>query len=116
MSTRRRGGDLRAALIGEALLHGQGLVLDDGQPAAFALEDVVVVGDAGMELVQLVFDLQNLQPGQLPQLEPADGVGLEVVEAELLHQGQLGLGPAALAGPDGGDDLVHDVDGLFQAL
>ena len=110
------GGNLRAALVGELALHLQGLVLDDGQPPALAGQDGVEVGDVGVELVQLVFNLQNLQPSQLAQLELADGVGLQIVKAEALHQRGLGLGPAALAGPDGGDDLVHNVDGLFQAL
>ena len=110
------GGNLRAALVGELALHLQGLVLDDGQPPALAGQDGVEVGDVGVELVQLVFNLQNLQPSQLAQLELADGVGLQIVKAEALHQRGLGLGPAAFAGPDGGDDLVHNVDGLFQAL
>ena len=34
----------------------------------------------------------------------------------MLHQSQLGFGPSALAGADGGDDLVYNIDGLFQAL
>lgn len=85
-------------------------------PPALAGQDGVEVGDVGVELVQLVFNLQNLQPSQLAQLELADGVGLQIVKAEALHQRGLGLGPAALAGPDGGDNLVHNVDGLFQAL
>ena len=110
------GGDLRAALVRELPLHLLGLVLDDGQPPALALQDLVEVGNVGVQLGQLVFNLQNFQPCQLPQLELADGVGLQVVKAEVLHQRGLGLGPAAFAGPDGGDNLVHNVDGPFQAL
>jgi len=41
---------------------------------------------------------------------------LGIVKAESLHNGGLGLGLTALAAPDGGDDLVHDVDGPFEAL
>ena len=61
-------------------------------------------------------DFQNFQTGQLAQTEGADGGSLHFIKAELLHDGGAGLGLAALAGADGGDDLVHNVGGTLQTF
>ena len=108
--------DLGAALVGKAALDLQQLGFDDGQHPAVVGQNVLPVLDLGPQAGQLLLDLEDLQPGQTAQLQFDDGVGLRVVKAELLHNGGLGLGHAALAGPDGGDQLVHNVGGLFQAL
>ena len=69
-----------------------------------------------MQAVQFFLDLENFQTGQTAQLQFHDGVCLRVVEAELLHDGSLGLGHAALAGADGGNEFVHDVGSLLQTF
>src|SRR5699024_9905141 len=61
-------------------------------------------------------DLEDLQTGQAAQLQFHDGVGLRLVEIKTVHDGLPRLGKAALAGADGGDDLVHDVHGFAQAF
>ena len=77
-------------------------------------QDVVVVRDLRHELVVLIGDLLPLQGGQLAQLHVEDGLRLDLVDLQELHQAGLGLrrrrGPA-----DQRDDLVDAVEGLEQA-
>ena len=110
------GLDLGAALVTEALLHLQQLILDDFQHTGVVGQDVLPIPDLSLQSTQLFLDLQDLQTGQTAQLQFHDGVGLRVIKAEALHDGGLGLAHAALAGPDGGDQFVHDVGGLLQAF
>ena len=110
------GLDLGAALVAEALLHVQQLVLDDLQHPGVVGEDVLPILDLCLQAGQLFLDLEDLETSQTAQLQFHDRVGLRVVEAELLHDRGLCLGHAALAGADGGDELIHDVGGLLQTL
>ena len=108
--------DLGAAGVGKAAPDLLQFLLDDGQHPAVVRQYALPVLDLGPQAGQLLLDLEDLQPSQAAQLQLDDGVGLGVVEAEPLHDGGLGLRHAALAGPDGGDQLVHNVGGLFQAF
>ena len=110
------GFDLGAALVTEALLHLQQLILDDLQHTGVVGQDVLPIPDLSLQSTQLFLDLQDLQTGQTAQLQFHDGVGLRVIKAEALHDGGLGLTHAALAGADGGDQFVHDVGGLLQTF
>ena len=56
------------------------------------------------------------RPARRPSCSLHDSVCLRVIKTELLHDGSLCLRHAALAGADGGDQLIHDVGSLFQAL
>ena len=110
------GLDLGAALVAEALLHFQQLFLDDGKHPGIVGQNGFPVLDLGLQAGKLFLDLQDLKACQTAQLQLDDGICLRVVKAELLHDGSLGLCHAALAGADGGDQLVHDVGGLLQAF
>ena len=110
------GLDLGAAVIAKAALHLQQLTLDDLEHAGIIGQDLFPIPDLGVQGAQLFLDLQNLQTSQTAQLQLDDGICLRVIKAELLHDGSLGLAHAALAGTDGGNQLIHDVGGLFQAF
>ena len=109
-------GDLGAAVVAELLLQGGQLFLHDGQHPAVVVQNGGPVGDFAAQVAQFVLDLLDLQTGQAAQRELADGVGLHIVKAELLHDGGLGLGLPAAAVADGVDDLVHNVHGPLQAF
>ena len=105
-----------AALVAVLFLHGQQLVLQNGLDPAVVGQDLAVIRDACVQLVQFVLDLFDLQAGQASQREAADGLGLHIVKAELLHDGGFCLGLAAAAVADGVNDLVHNVHGPLQAF
>lgn len=60
--------------------------------------------------------LRISRPAETSQLQFYDSIGLRVVEAETLHNGRLCLCKAALAGADGGDDLIHNIHSLVQTF
>ena len=103
--------DIGAALVAEALLHVQQLVLDDLQHPGVVGEDVLPILDFYLQAGQLFLDLEDLETSQTAQLQFHDRVGLRVVEAELLHDRGLCLGHAALAGADGSDEDVYKRQG-----
>ena len=108
--------DLGAAVVGKAALDVQKLVLNDGQNPAVVGQNVLPVLDLGPQGGQLLLDLEDFQTSQTAQLQLHDGIGLGIVETELFHNSRLGLGHAALAGADGGDQLIHDIGGFLEAL
>ena len=62
------GLDLSAALVTEALLHIQQLVLDDLQHAGVVGEDVLPIADLRLQGAQFFLDLEDLQTSQTAQL------------------------------------------------
>ena len=76
----------------------------------------MIIGNLDVQLAQLGADLFNFQSGQLTQTECHNGRSLGLVNVVLGHQFLLGLGLAALAAANGGDDLVHNINGAGQTL
>ena len=79
-------------------------------------QNVLIIGDGLAQFAQLLLDFEDLQTGQTAQLQLDNGVRLQLVKAEVVHDGLPRLGKAALAGADRRDDLIDDVNGLVQAL
>ena len=107
--------DARAAFV--AVL-GHDLVEFVAHDLALALrlgQDVLIIGDPAHELVMLVQDLLRLHVGQAHQLHRQDGVGLDLVDVQELHQLRPGI-LTALAGTDEPDDLLDGVQRLEQTL
>ena len=109
-------GDFGAALVAVLLFQRQQLFLDDGQHLGVVRQNGRPLIDLPVQFVQFVLDLENFQTGQTAQRKLADGVRLRIVEAELLHDGGLGLRLTAAAVADGVDDVVHDVHGAGEAF
>ncbi len=106
--------DLRAPVV--AVLVGDLLQLgaDDLALHGGRRQDVLVLGDALLELGRLVLDLLALEGGEAAELHLEDGVGLQFVDVEQLHQ------PAArdldrLRAADERDDVVQRVERLEVA-
>ncbi len=110
------GLDLGAALVTEALFISSSSSLTMASTRASSARMASPVLDLGLQAGKLFLNLQDLKACQTAQLQLDDGVCLRVVKAELLHDGSFGFCHAALAGADGGDQLVHDVGGLLQAF
>ena len=110
------GFDGGAALIAVLVGKGAQVGLDDLLDVAVVGEDVLVIGDGKAQITQLLLDFQDLETCQATQLQLDDGVRLHLVKAEVVHNGLARLGKAALAGADGGDDLIDDVHRLAQTL
>ncbi len=92
------------------------LVLDDLVELVLVGEDRFEFGDGLAELGHLVVDLDTGEPGQSAEVHVEDVVGLHLGELERFgHQPAAGIG-AVFGGPDGGDDLVDDVEGLDETL
>ena len=72
--------------------------------------------DFRLQLGQFLLDFEDFQPGQLPQPVGDNGARLGVVKPELFHDGGFRLSGPALAGADGGDDLVDDINRPFEPL
>ena len=108
--------DGSAALV--AVLVGQrGQVgLDDALDVLVIGEDILIIGDGLAQLAQLLLDFQDFQTGQAAQLQLDDCVRLRLIKTEIVHDGLACLGKAALAGADGRDNFIDDVDGLVQAF
>src|SRR3569833_2307971 len=108
------GDDLGTPLVAE-LVHDRGqLVADDLALALGRGQDVVVVRDLRHELVVLIGDLLALQGGQLAELHVQDGLRLDLVDLQELHQAGLRLGRRRRPA-DQRDDLVDAVEGLEEA-
>ena len=69
--------------LGELVAHDPALALRLGQ-------DVLEVGDLGLDLGQVVDDPLALQGGQPAQLHVEDGLGLDLVDVEQLDQALRG--------------------------
>ena len=108
--------DLGAAVVAVFVLENGQLLFHDGIDLLIAGQDGTPLGNVALQLGQLALNLQNLQTSQLSQTEGTDGGSLQLIEAEPLHDGHTGFRLAALAGADGGDDLVHDVGGPLQTF
>ena len=106
------GAALIAVLVGQ---RGQ-VGLDDALDMLVIGQNILKVRNGSAQLAQFLLDLEDLQTGQTAELQLDDGICLQLVKAEVIHHGLTRLGKAALAGADRGDDLVHDVNGLVQAL
>ena len=106
------GAALVAVLVGQ---RGQ-VGLDDALDVLVVGQNVLIIGDGLAQLAQLLLDFEDLQTGQTAQLQLDNGVRLQLVKAEVVHDGLPRLGKAALAGADRRDDLIDDVNGLVQAL
>ena len=78
-------------------------------------EQVLVVGDALVEVGDLVDELLAREAGEAAQAHLENRLGLHVVEAERVEHALLGLGVVA-RGANDVDDLVDVVDGDEQAL
>ena len=105
-----------AALVGVFVADGVQLGLDDAEHALVRSEDIFILGDAAVDIIQLVANLLNLQTGELAETERHDGGGLRIVEVEFVHNGLLRFRLTALAGADGGDDVVDNVDGAGKTF
>ena len=105
-----------AALV--AVLVGQGgqVGFDDVLHVLIVGKDVLIIGDGSAQFTQFLLDLEDLQTSQTAQLQLDDGIRLQFVKAEVIHHSLAGLGKAALAGADGSDDFIDDVDGLMQTF
>ena len=80
------GEDLRAAVVAIAV-DDLGQLFDDDRTLALGLgEDVVVLVDHATELFCLVLDLLALERGQATQLQLENRTGLQLVDAQQLHQ------------------------------
>ena len=81
---------------------------------ALAGEEVLEVGDPGLDLGELGLELLGLEAGQAGEAHVEDGLGLDLVEAEALHEallGQLGI----LGCLDDLDDFVDVLEGDDEA-
>ena len=88
-------------------------VADDGALPLRLGQDVLEVGDLGLDLGQVVDDALAFQCGQPAQLHVQDRLGLDLVDVEQLDQ----AGPRDVDGlrrPDQRDDLVERVERLDQ--
>ena len=109
-------GNLGTPFVAEFVTDGASLFLYDLQHPGLAAENVLIIGNLDVQLAQLGADLFNFQSGQLTQTERHNGRSLWLVKVVLGHQFLLGLGLAALAAANGGDDLVHNINGAGQTL
>ena len=105
-----------AALV--AVLVGQGgqVGFYDVLHVLIVGKDVLIIGDGSAQFTQFLLDLEDLQTSQTAQLQLDDGIRLQFVKAEVIHHSLTGLGKAALAGADGSNDFIDDVDGLMQTF
>lgn len=76
-------------------------------------QDVLQVGDLGLDLGQVVDDALPLQGGQPAQLHVQDRLGLDLVDVEQLDQA-LPRDVDGFRRPDQGDDLVERIERLDQ--
>ena len=80
-------GDELGAPVVAVLLDDLGELVADDLPLPLGPgEDVLEVGDLALDLGQLVDDLLPLQGGEPAQLHVQDGVRLDLVDVEQLHQ------------------------------
>ena len=91
------------------------LVDDDLLDELVRAEDLLQLGDQGLDLLVFLDDLVPLEVGQPLELHLQDGLGLDLGQLEPLHQAGPGL-VDVLRGPDELDDGVEVVQGDGQAL
>ena len=105
--------DFGFPLVAELVPDFDQLVTEHATHFPFVCQQLLVVGDLLLQL--LVFGLQLLPVQALEGNEPhiADGLGLDIIQAEPLHQALLGV---VVGGADDVDDLVDVVLGNEQAL
>ena len=101
--------DLCPAIVAEPFPDLADLLPDDGQHPLLVPKDCLEILDLQLQSGQLIQDLLALHAGQLAQLHGYNGIGLGIVNAEPLHQPQLGLRPI-LGGTDDGNHFVHKID------
>ena len=105
--------DHGAALVAELLLYLLDLADDDVEHSLMICEDILVVGDLGLDLSQLVEYLLGLETGQTAEDHICDMVCLDLREAEAGHKSFLALGDVLRSLHDR-DDLVDIVKSYFQ--
>ena len=105
-----------AALIAVFITQDREFVFHNSQHLGIVGQKVFPVFDLSIQLVQFVFNLKDLQTGQFAQLHFHNGIGLHFVKLEGIHHSLACLGHAALAGADGGNDLVHNIHSPVQAI
>ncbi len=104
-----RDAPVVAVLVDEfrqLVVHDRALPLRLGQ-------DVLEVGDLGLDLGQIVDDALALEGGQAPQLHVEDRLGLDLVDVEQLDQARP-RDVDVRRRPDQRDDLVERVERLDQ--
>ena len=109
------GGDLRAALVAEALFHLHGFILDDTVAARFACDDVEEIGDFEAQCGKLFLELCSLKAGQLAEAHLHDGLCLHIVKAEALHEGDFAFRDRLGISQDG-DDFIDEVERDHEAF
>ena len=105
--------DLGDALVAVLVPDGGELVLEHAPEHLLGAQQLLEVGDALLQLLVLVLQLLPVQALEGLEAHVQDGLGLDVVQAEALHQPLLGV---VVAGADDVDDLVDVVLGDEQAL
>ena len=98
--------DLGAPLIAELLLDFAEFLDDDRAQDSLRAEDPEVLGDAPLDVGQLVQDLLALHAGEALELHLDDGLRLALGEVEARHQALAGL--LGIAG--GANELDHGVE------
>ncbi len=106
--------DLGLAVITVALPHLQQLALDDGHDLADVGQDLLEPADRLLELGVLLAQLLDLQSGEGAQAHLQDGLGLDIVQLEALHEPEARL-LAVGRSPDDADGVIDGVDGPDQA-
>ena len=86
--------------------------MDDLTLALLAGEDILQIRDLELDFRQLIDDLLALQGCQLTQLHREDGVGLYIIDVELLQALTRFVDRWGTA--DKRDDLVEHIEGLDQ--
>ena len=105
--------NFRAALVAVLIADGGQLVLEDGLDKAHIAEHALVIGDAVLQLLIFVLEFFAVEALQGLQAHVEDGLGLNVIEAEALHEVFLCV---VVARADDADDLVDVVLRDEQAL
>ena len=109
-------GDLGAPVGGVVGPDLDQLVLDHLAELGVVGQDRLQLGDGLAQLGQLGLQLLAAEPGQARQLHVEDVLGLHVGELEGLGDERLPGGGLVGRGPDGGDDLVDEIEGLDEAF
>ncbi len=105
--------DLGLAVVAVLVGDGLQLLLQDGLYQILIRQHPQIVGDFLLQLLVLVLQLLPVQPLQSLQAHIQNGLGLDIVQTEAVHQVLLGV---VIAGADDMDDLVDVVLGNQQTL
>src|ERR1017187_3631189 len=106
--------DLGAALVAETLLDFFEFLDNERAQNAVGAEQFEILGDAALDIGQLIEDLLLLHPGEALQLELDDGLRLLVAELEGGDQSLAGFARQFGRAHDA-DDFVEVVEGLLEA-